>query len=67
MMAQLAQCCSAARRCVRCVLALRRAPAPPDIALFSKLVVGTAGKSNTVNLKHGRIFQPGHVEDLGNY
>lgn len=44
-------------------------PPPGQYSTYikSQKIVGTAGKSNTVNLKHGRIFQPGHIEDLGMY
>lgn len=44
-------------------------PPPGMLSEFhaSHKIVGTAGKSNTVNIKRGRIFMPGHVEDLGMY
>lgn len=46
-----------------------RKPPPGYLSEFhaSHKIVGTAGKSNTVNCKKGRIFMPGHVEDLGMY
>lgn len=46
-----------------------RKPPPGYLSEFhaSHKIVGTVGKSNTVNCKKGRIFMPGHVEDLGMY
>ena len=44
-------------------------PPPGMLSSFHKShkIVGTVGKSSSVNIKQGRIFMPGHVEDLGMY